>query len=114
MNSPESIIFSKIWAAIWYLPLSNRSGPTSEDPGVKDWVYRVVIRTALGLFRVLGFRFTIEGEEHMPDVGGAVVVSNHVSYFDFMFVGLAARRPPRHPTPAATTGPTTTGPPGSY
>jgi 1-acyl-sn-glycerol-3-phosphate acyltransferase len=63
---------------------------TSEDPGVKDWVYRSVIRTALGLFRVLGFRFTIEGIEHIPDTGGAVVVSNHVSYFDFMFVGLAA------------------------
>ena len=57
---------------------------------MKDWVYRAVIRTALGLFRVLGFRFTIEGAEHVPDTGGAVVVSNHVSYFDFMFVGLAA------------------------
>jgi 1-acyl-sn-glycerol-3-phosphate acyltransferase len=49
------------------------------------------VRTALGLFRVLGFRFTIEGGEHVPDTGGAVVVSNHVSYFDFMFVGLATR-----------------------
>jgi 1-acyl-sn-glycerol-3-phosphate acyltransferase len=57
---------------------------------VKDCVYRAVIRTALGLFRVLGFRFSIEGIEHIPDIGGAVVVSNHVSYFDFMFVGLAA------------------------
>jgi 1-acyl-sn-glycerol-3-phosphate acyltransferase len=61
---------------------------------VTDWVYRLVVRTALGLFRVLGFRFTIEGEEHVPEVGGAVVVSNHVSYFDFMFVGLATR--PHH------------------
>jgi 1-acyl-sn-glycerol-3-phosphate acyltransferase len=59
---------------------------------VTDWVYKAVIRTALGLFRVLGFRFSIEGEEHIPDTGGAVVVSNHVSYFDFMFVGLAAHK----------------------
>jgi 1-acyl-sn-glycerol-3-phosphate acyltransferase len=43
------------------------------------------------LFRVLGFRFSIEGVEHVPETGGAVVVSNHVSYFDFMFVGLATR-----------------------
>jgi 1-acyl-sn-glycerol-3-phosphate acyltransferase len=50
-----------------------------------------VIRTALGLFRVLDFRFEIDGVEHLPDVGGAVLASNHVSYFDFMFVGLAAR-----------------------
>lgn len=53
-------------------------------------VYPAVIRTVLGLFRVLDFRFTIEGEEHIPQVGGAVLASNHVSYFDFMFVGLAA------------------------
>jgi 1-acyl-sn-glycerol-3-phosphate acyltransferase len=49
-----------------------------------------VIHTALGLFRLLDFQFTIEGAEHIPDVGGAVLASNHVSYFDFMFVGLAA------------------------
>jgi 1-acyl-sn-glycerol-3-phosphate acyltransferase len=57
---------------------------------VAERVYRPVIRTALGLFRVLDFRFTVEGEEHIPPVGGAVLACNHVSYFDFMFVGLAA------------------------
>jgi 1-acyl-sn-glycerol-3-phosphate acyltransferase len=58
---------------------------------VVDRVYGSVIRTALGLFRVLDFQFTLEGMEHLPAVGGAVVASNHVSYFDFMFIGLAAR-----------------------
>jgi 1-acyl-sn-glycerol-3-phosphate acyltransferase len=57
---------------------------------VAERVYRPVIRTALGLFRLLDFQFTIEGEEYLPQVGGAVLASNHVSYFDFMFVGLAA------------------------
>jgi 1-acyl-sn-glycerol-3-phosphate acyltransferase len=57
---------------------------------VAERVYRPVIRVALGFFRVLDFRFTIEGVEHIPQVGGAVLASNHVSYFDFMFVGLAA------------------------
>jgi 1-acyl-sn-glycerol-3-phosphate acyltransferase len=42
------------------------------------------------MFRILDFKFTIEGEEHIPQVGGAVLASNHVSYVDFMFVGLAA------------------------
>jgi 1-acyl-sn-glycerol-3-phosphate acyltransferase len=56
----------------------------------REWVYRPVIRVALGLFRLLGFRFTIVGVEHIPESGGAVLASNHVSYFDFMFVGLAA------------------------
>jgi 1-acyl-sn-glycerol-3-phosphate acyltransferase len=57
---------------------------------VAERVYGAVIRTALGLFRALDFQFTITGVEHLPDVGGAVLASNHVSYFDFMFVGLAA------------------------
>jgi 1-acyl-sn-glycerol-3-phosphate acyltransferase len=55
---------------------------------VGERVYRPVIHTALGLFRLLDFQFTIEGAERIPDVGGAVLASNHVSYFDFMFVGL--------------------------
>jgi 1-acyl-sn-glycerol-3-phosphate acyltransferase len=42
------------------------------------------------LFRVLDFHFTVEGEENIPQDGGAVLASNHVSYLDFMFVGLAA------------------------
>jgi 1-acyl-sn-glycerol-3-phosphate acyltransferase len=56
----------------------------------REWVYRPVIRIALGLFRLLGFRFTVAGVENIPESGGAVLASNHVSYFDFMFVGLSA------------------------
>jgi 1-acyl-sn-glycerol-3-phosphate acyltransferase len=58
---------------------------------VTERVYEAVIRTALGVFRVLDFQFDISGVDQLPDVGGAVLASNHVSYFDFMFVGLAAR-----------------------
>ena len=57
-----------------------------------DFVYPPVIRTALTLFRVLGFRFDLRGTEHIPLDGGAVLASTHVSYFDFMFVGYAARK----------------------
>ncbi|HWC33645.1 MAG TPA: lysophospholipid acyltransferase family protein [Mycobacteriales bacterium] len=56
----------------------------------REWVYRPVIRVVLALFRLLGFRFTITGAENIPASGGAVLASNHVSYFDFMFVGLPA------------------------
>lgn len=59
---------------------------------MKDYVYPPVIRTALTLFRVLGFRFDMRGIEHIPATGGAVLASNHVSYFDFMFVGLTGFR----------------------
>ncbi|MDQ1747908.1 MAG: hypothetical protein QOD07_2171 [Frankiaceae bacterium] len=56
----------------------------------REWPYRAVIRTALALFRVVGFRFDVRGVENVPATGGAVLASNHVSYFDFMFVGLTA------------------------
>ena len=59
---------------------------------MSDPVYRPVIRTALTLFRVLGFRFDLRGIDNVPATGGAVLASNHVSYFDFMFVGLTAHR----------------------
>jgi len=55
---------------------------------MREWVYPPVIRAALTLFRILGIRFDIRGTENIPRSGGAVLASNHVSYLDFMFVGL--------------------------
>jgi 1-acyl-sn-glycerol-3-phosphate acyltransferase len=56
-----------------------------------DIVYPPVIGFARLSFRALGLRFLITGEQHVPRAGGAVMASNHVSYLDFTFVGLAAR-----------------------
>jgi 1-acyl-sn-glycerol-3-phosphate acyltransferase len=58
------------------------------DPG--DRPYRGVIRLALIVFRLFRFRFDVRGSEHVPTTGGAIICSNHVSYFDFTFLGLAA------------------------
>jgi len=55
-----------------------------------DIVYPPVILTAKALFRALDIRFRIEGTENVPRTGGAVLVSNHISYLDFIFAGLAA------------------------
>lgn len=55
-----------------------------------EFVYPPVIKTALGVFRALNIKFRLEGTEHIPRTGGAVLVSNHVSYLDFIFAGLAA------------------------
>ncbi|HVX70794.1 MAG TPA: lysophospholipid acyltransferase family protein [Mycobacteriales bacterium] len=63
---------------------------SSQTKRRREWVYRPVIRVALALFRLLGFRFTLNGIENVPTAGGAVLACNHVSYFDFMFVGLPA------------------------
>jgi 1-acyl-sn-glycerol-3-phosphate acyltransferase len=62
-------------------------GP-SPDP--RDKPYRFVIRAVLVLFKVFGFRFDVRGAEHVPVTGGAIICSNHVSFFDFMFLGLGA------------------------
>jgi 1-acyl-sn-glycerol-3-phosphate acyltransferase len=56
----------------------------------RDWTYRLVIRGFRLLFRVLGLRFALRGVEHIPAQGAAVLASNHLSYLDFTFVGLAA------------------------
>jgi 1-acyl-sn-glycerol-3-phosphate acyltransferase len=57
---------------------------------VRDLVYPPVIALARGLFAALGLHFTVEGAEHVPRAGGAVIASNHVSYLDFALLGYGA------------------------
>src|SRR3954447_1990601 len=71
-----------------------RPGLFGPSPARRDRPYRLVIRLALVVFRLLGFRFDVRGSELLPATGGAVICSNHVSFFDFTFLGLAAL--PRH------------------
>src|SRR3982751_4839615 len=59
-------------------------------PDRRDRPYRFVIRLALIVFRLFRFRFDVRGPEHVPTTGGAIISSNHVSYFDFTFLGLGA------------------------
>ena len=54
-------------------------------------VYLPVIGVARTLFRALGLRFDVTGDEHVPHQGGAVVAMNHVGYLDFALVGYAFR-----------------------
>jgi 1-acyl-sn-glycerol-3-phosphate acyltransferase len=53
-------------------------------------VYPPVIIAAKIMFRVLDLRITVDGDEHIPRSGGAVLACNHVSYLDFIFCGLGA------------------------
>jgi 1-acyl-sn-glycerol-3-phosphate acyltransferase len=55
-----------------------------------DLVYSPVIAAAKGMFRLLDLRIRLDGAEHVPREGGAVLASNHVSYLDFIFCGFAA------------------------
>ena len=56
-----------------------------------DFVYPPVIGTALLGFRAMGLKLEVIGSDHVPRHGGAVLASTHVSYLDFIFVGLGAR-----------------------
>ncbi|MGW8376028.1 lysophospholipid acyltransferase family protein [Streptomyces sp. ODS28] len=56
-----------------------------------ELVYPPVIGLARTWFKALDLRFDMHGTEHVPHKGGAVLVSNHISYLDFIFTGLAAR-----------------------
>src|SRR5664280_432034 len=53
-------------------------------------VYTPVIWVARALFAAEGLKFTITGAKNIPTTGGAVLMSNHLSYVDFAYAGLAA------------------------
>ncbi|GAA3887104.1 lysophospholipid acyltransferase family protein [Streptomyces sp. NPDC003631] len=55
-----------------------------------ELVYRPVIGLALTTFKAWDLKIDCKGAENIPRSGGAVLVSNHISYLDFIFNGLAA------------------------
>ena len=71
-----------------------RPGLFGRRPDRRDLPYRLIIRAALVVFRAFGFRFELRGSANLPPTGGVLLCSNHVSYFDFTFLGLGAL--PRH------------------
>ncbi|HVV13586.1 lysophospholipid acyltransferase family protein [Amycolatopsis sp.] len=56
-----------------------------------ELVYPPVILFAKTMFRALDLKLRVEGGEHLPREGGAVIACNHVSYLDFIFCGLGAQ-----------------------
>ena len=61
-----------------------------------ELVYRPVIGAAHTLFKALDLKIDTQGSEYIPKTGGAVLVSNHISYLDFIFTGLSALPQKRH------------------
>ena len=58
---------------------------------MRDLTYPPIIVTAKAAFKALGLRFRMEGTEHIPRTGPALLAVNHVSYVDFVFGGFAAQ-----------------------
>src|SRR5215212_11091923 len=63
---------------------------------MSEFVYPPVIAACRVLFRALDLRFRVEGAENLPRTGAAVLASNHVSYLDFIFAGLAGAQAGRY------------------
>ena len=58
-------------------------------------LYRVGSSLFLAGFHALGVDLRVQGAEHIPADGPAVLASNHIGYLDFAFVMLAAPAPRR-------------------
>jgi len=53
-----------------------------------DFVYLFVIVICCLVFKLFGMKVEVIGVEYVFVSGGVVLVSNYVSYLDFIFVGL--------------------------
>ncbi len=54
--------------------------------------YDATVGLGATLFRAIDLRLAVEGEEHLPTEGPAVVAANHVGFLDFMTLAAAGRR----------------------
>src|SRR5690606_30928171 len=54
-----------------------------------SWVYRLAAFVAFAVFRLQRWRVHVDGDHHVPRRGGAVLVANHFSFWDFFLVGRA-------------------------
>ncbi|WP_280490990.1 lysophospholipid acyltransferase family protein [Nocardia asiatica] len=62
----------------------------------REPVYDVLTGLARAIFFAQGLRIDIEGQEHIPRSGGAVLAVNHTAYLDFLEVGLVGRKSGRN------------------
>lgn len=56
---------------------------------MRDRFYPAIVVAARTAFRALGQRIQLSGHEHIPARGPFLLASNHISYVDFIYAGLA-------------------------
>lgn len=63
--------------------------PTDPRNPAASWLYRFAAWFAFAVMRLQRWRVDVTGVEHVPRVGGAVIASNHTSFWDFFTTGRA-------------------------
>ncbi|MEO5710547.1 MAG: lysophospholipid acyltransferase family protein [Nocardioidaceae bacterium] len=58
---------------------------------MRDITYPPIIVTAKVGFKALGLHFQMQGTEHVPREGGALLALNHISYVDFVLGGFVTQ-----------------------
>ena len=61
-----------------------------EDWHVLYWIIKTII---LGPWLKVLFRPWVEGQENMPESGGMILASNHLSFSDSFYLALPVKRP---------------------
>ncbi len=64
----------------------------SPKRGLQRVVYRASRLACLVISKAM-FGLRIEGQEHIPETGAAIVAANHLSFLDPVIIGVAIRRP---------------------
>ncbi len=62
-----------------------------------NWRWRAIAALVIAFVRLLRWRIDVQGLEHVPRRGGAVLAFNHHSYLDFLMVGWPVVRTLRRP-----------------
>lgn len=69
----------------------SRRTPSSPPPSGDETTrtYRWTVALCKAVLRMMSWRVTVIGDEHLPNLGPALVAANHVSYLDPIILGYA-------------------------
>lgn len=82
---------------VFYMPVD--APVTPEQPGWRsEYMYRAIKATVVPLLRLQDTKFYVQGLEHVPADGPAIVAGNHIGYYDFITGALPGMLRGRRPT----------------
>lgn len=70
----------------------DRAGAPKDSAPTASALYRGAAASALAVFRAQGWRITHHNLDAVPSTGGAVLVANHMSFWDFFTVAMGPYR----------------------